>query len=252
MTTDLVSKEISVEIKLGKNIVKIGAMAKGSGMIHPNMATMISTITTDLKISKELLHYALKQAVDKSFNRVSIDGDTSVCDMVVIMANGMANNKELMNKNNDFSTFQNALDFICKYLARLIAKDGEGATKLVEINVKGAETKEDAYNIVSSIAKSPLVKTAIYGEDANWGRIITAAGYSGAFFDPEKLTIYIGNLKVFENGCAIKFDENQAKEILSNDEIIITLDLSLGNYVDRIWTCDFSHKYIDINADYRS
>lgn len=252
MTTDLVKKEIAVETEIQGKKVKIGAIAKGSGMIHPNMATMISVITTDVNISKELLDKALKETVSHTFNRVSVDGDTSVCDMVVIFANGKAENTGILNEDTEYNNFKCALEFVCEHLSRLIAKDGEGATKLIEVIAEGAASSDDAYKVVSSIAKSPLVKTAIFGEDANWGRIITAAGYSGAEFDPNLIDISIGSLLVCKNGTALDFDEGEAKKILEKDEVQLKVNLNIGPFSDRIWTCDFSYDYVKINGNYRS
>lgn len=252
MTTDLVSKEIAVDIEIQGERVRIGGMAKGSGMIHPNMATMISIITTDANISRGLLDKALKEVVSRTFNRVSVDGDTSVCDMVIVLANGAAENEGIVKEDAEYASFKSALDFVCTNLSRMIAKDGEGATKLIEVIGEGALNEEDAYKVVSSIAKSPLVKTAIFGEDANWGRIITAAGYSGADFDPNLVDIYIGDLMVCRNGAGLKFDEDAAKEILKKDEVKIKINLKRGIASDRIWTCDFSYDYVKINGSYRS
>ena len=252
MTTDIVSKEIAVEFEIQGEKVRIGAMAKGSGMIHPNMATMIGVVTTDINISKELLDKALKDVINHSFNRVSVDGDTSVCDMVVILANGKANNEGIVKEDIEYSTFKSALEYVCTYLSKMIAKDGEGATKLIEVVAEGAKNDEDAYKIVSAIAKSPLVKTAIFGEDANWGRIITAAGYSGADFDPNLVDIYIGELMVCRNGTGLDFDEEKAKEILKEAEVKIKINLKAGTSSDTIWTCDFSYDYVKINGSYRS
>ena len=252
MTTDLLPKETAVEFITGGKPVRIGAMAKGSGMIHPNMATMISIITTDAVINRELLDKALKESVKHTFNRVTVDGDTSVCDMALILANGQAGNTAIETEDEGYKAFKAALDNVCTFLSRLIAKDGEGATKLVEIIANGVVNEEDAYKIVSAIAKSPLVKTAIFGEDANWGRIITAAGYSGAIFDPDKVDIYIGGLMVCRNGAALDFDEGKAKEKLKEKEVRIIIDLKSGSFSDRIWTCDFSYDYVKINGSYRS
>ncbi|PNT94096.1 bifunctional glutamate N-acetyltransferase/amino-acid acetyltransferase ArgJ [Clostridium thermosuccinogenes] len=252
MTTDLVAKEIAVELEIQDETVRIGAMAKGSGMIHPNMATMIGVITTDANISKSLLDKALRETVMHTFNRVSVDGDTSVCDMVIILANGQANNAGIVREGMEYEKFRDALDQVCTHLARMIARDGEGATKLVEIVAQGAINAEDAYKVVSAIAKSPLVKTAIFGEDANWGRIITAAGYSGASFDPNLVDIFIGDLMVCQNGTALNFDENAAKKILQRKELKITINLKRGTFSDRMWTCDFSYDYVKINGSYRS
>lgn len=252
MTTDLIPKEVAVEFEIQDTPVRIGGMAKGSGMIHPNMATMIGIITTDANISKKLLDKALKDVVKHTFNRVSVDGDTSVCDMVLIMANGQADNEYIVEEDANFEKFKQALELVCTSLARMVAKDGEGATKLIEVMAEEASTEEDAYKIVSTVAKSPLVKTAIFGEDANWGRILTAAGYSGAQFDPNKVDIFLGDLMVCQNGTALPFDETKAKAILSEKEVKITIKLNEGNFADRIWTCDFSYDYVKINGSYRS
>ncbi|MBC7958660.1 MAG: bifunctional glutamate N-acetyltransferase/amino-acid acetyltransferase ArgJ, partial [Vallitaleaceae bacterium] len=252
MTTDLITKQIAVEIEIKGTKVKIGGMAKGSGMIHPNMATMIGIITTDADISKKMLQKALKDCTKKTFNRISVDGDTSVCDMVLILANGQSENEAIMIDDAGFAEFRKALEFVCSYLSKLIVQDGEGATKFIEILAKNALNEDDAYKIACTVAKSPLVKTAIFGEDANWGRILTAAGYSGANFDPSIVDIYIGDLLVCENGNAVAFDEVVAKNILSKKEIKIILDLKQGNHEDRMWTCDFSYDYIKINGNYRS
>jgi len=252
MTTDLMHKEIAVELEIQGVKVRIGGMAKGSGMIHPNMATMISVITTDVNISRKLLDKALKEVVKHTFNRVSVDGDTSVCDMVIIMANGLADNAGIVEEDENYNKFKDALNLVCTSLARMIAKDGEGATKLIEILVDGAQSEDDAYKAACAIAKSPLVKTAIFGEDANWGRIITAVGYSGAQFDTEKVDILLGNLLVCKNGTAQKFDEAEAKKILQEKEVKIHVKLNNGNFSDRMWTCDFSYDYVKINSSYRS
>ena len=230
----------------------MGGMAKGSGMIHPNMATMIGIITTDVNISRGLLDKALKEVVKRTFNRISVDGDTSVCDMVVMLANGEADNSGIVKEDVEYQKFKEALELVCTSLSRSIAKDGEGATKLIEVLVNGAQNEADAYKVVSSIAKSPLVKTAIFGEDANWGRIITAAGYSGADFDPNLVDIYIGTLMVCRNGTAVQFDEDEAKKILKANEVKLTINLKRGKSADRMWTCDFSCDYVKINGSYRS
>lgn len=252
MTTDLLPKEIAVEIEIQGEKVRIGGISKGSGMIHPNMATMIGIITTDANISRSLLDKALKHCVKSTFNRVSVDGDTSVCDSVFVLANGFADNDAIVKDDYEYSVFVNALMYVCTYLAKLVAKDGEGATKLIEVIVDGALDEADAYKVVCAVAKSPLVKTAIFGEDANWGRIITAVGYSGASFDPNLTDIHIGDLLVCRNGCAVNFDENTAKELLKKKEIVIRINLKKGNASDRIWTCDLSYDYVKINGSYRS
>ena len=252
MTTDTIPKEIAVEFEIQGVKVVIGGMAKGSGMIHPNMATMIGIITTDVNISRKLLEKALKDVVKHTFNRISVDGDTSVCDMVLALANGLADNPGIVIEDRDYDEFKKALEFVCTYLARLIAKDGEGATKLIEVVAEGASSEDDAYKVVNAVAKSPLVKTAIFGEDANWGRIITAVGYSGADIDPLKIDINIGDVAVCRNGAAVPFDEEEASKVLAQDEIKIYINLNNGDFSDRMWTCDFSYDYIKINGSYRS
>jgi glutamate N-acetyltransferase/amino-acid N-acetyltransferase len=251
-TTDLISKEIAVETEIQGEKVIIGGMAKGSGMIHPNMATMVGIITSDINISRSLLDKALKDVARRTFNRVSVDGETSVCDMVVIMANGLADNPGIVHEDDEYEKFKNALELVCASLARLIAKDGEGATKLIEVIAEGARSEQDAYKAVCAVSKSPLVKTAIFGEDANWGRIITAVGYSGAQFNPNSVDISLGNLMVCKDGIALKFDEGQAKKILEEKEVQIKINFNDGNFSDRMWTCDFSYDYVKINSSYRS
>lgn len=253
MTTDTRTKEFTVAFPIGQKIITIAGMAKGSGMIHPDMATMISVITTDGSIEQPLLQKALSSVTEKTFNRVSVDGDTSVCDMVVILANGQAENPILSSEDSEeYKLFVEALEFGCRKLARAIAQDGEGATKLIEIQLLHANSKEDAIRVLHAVAKSPLVKTAFFGEDANWGRILTAVGYSGANFNPAHCSIYIGDLPVCADGTALPFDEGKAKSILAQKEIHITIDLCDGNVDDHIWTCDFSYDYIKINGSYRS
>lgn len=252
MTTDTYPKEISIEMNLSGKKATLYGMAKGSGMIHPNMATMIGIILTDASISKEMLQAALSAVVNKSFNRISVDGDTSVCDMVVSLANGEAANEKITQENDDYKTFVTALEKAAITLSKMLAKDGEGATKLIEIHVKNAPDNETAHKITNSIAKSPLVKTAMFGQDANWGRILTAAGYSGAVFNPDLADIMIGDLPVCKNGTGLDFDEAKALEILKQDEIKITLDLKMGNSEDIMWTCDFSYDYVKINGSYRT
>ncbi|MBQ8164368.1 MAG: bifunctional glutamate N-acetyltransferase/amino-acid acetyltransferase ArgJ [Clostridia bacterium] len=252
MTTDTVPKEVAVEVEIGGKTVTIAGMAKGSGMIHPNMGTMISIITTDVNISKKHLNKAIKKVTEQTFNRVSVDGDTSVCDMCLVLANGNAENEIIEHSWEDYRTFVEGLTAVCDGLSRMLAKDGEGATKLLEVVVKNAWSKEDAYTIACAVAKSPLCKTAFFGEDANWGRILTAAGYSGAAFDPERVDIYIGDLKVCANGAALPFDEDKALEILKKDEVLVTVDLKDGTYQDHMWTCDFSYDYVKINGSYRT
>lgn len=252
LTTDTVPKESSAIIEVGETKITLSGMAKGSGMIHPNLATMISVITTDAVISTPLLQDLLRKAVAHTFNRVSVDGDTSVCDTLLIMANGMSRGEEILECTPQCDLFFDALTQVCTDLSRMIARDGEGATKLVEVEVIGAASEQDAYLIVLAVCRSPLCKTAIFGEDANWGRILTAVGYSGASFDPDNVDISIGGLPVCTNGTALLFDEKEAKKILHKDEILISITLHEGEYADRMWTCDFSYDYVKINGSYRS
>jgi glutamate N-acetyltransferase/amino-acid N-acetyltransferase len=253
MTTDLVPKETCVAFEAGGRTILLAGMAKGSGMIHPDMATMISVVTTDALVSSAVLAEALRRITGRTFNRVSVDGDTSVCDMVVALASGLAGNPEIDSLDSaDGRAFLEALDTVCTHLAREIARDGEGATKLVEVRCDGAATPEDAYKVVLAVAKSPLVKTAFFGEDANWGRILTAAGYSGASFNPKETDIHLGALQVCEGGTALLFDETEAKRILAEREVTVTIHLGAGGFSDRIWTCDFSYDYVKINGSYRT
>ncbi len=252
MTTDTFFKEASKTFEIDGKIITIGGMCKGSGMIHPNMATMISLITTDASVSREMLDKALRYVADKSFNRISVDGDTSVCDQLVIMANGKGENTPIISEGPDFEAFVSALSEVAISLSKMLAKDGEGATKLIEIRAENCDDNESAHLILNAIAKSPLVKTAFFGQDANWGRILTAAGYSGCNFDPNRVDIYLGDLLVCQNGAGLRFDEKRASDILKSDEIIVTLDFKSGKFNDRMWTCDFSFDYVKINGSYRS
>ena len=252
MTTDTVPKEVSAEVSLasGKTVI-ISGMAKGSGMISPNLATMIGVFTTDAAIDTPLLNRILKNAVSHSFNRVCVDGDTSVCDMVTIWANG-ASGASIEEGSEDAELFEKALTDLATDISRMIAKDGEGATKLLEITVDGAASDKDALLIVSAVAKSPLVKTGFFGEDANFGRIITAAGYSGAAFDPDKIDIDVSGLPVCRDGIMLAFDEDEAAKLLHEEEIKIEITLHEGSAFDRMFTCDFSYKYVEINGSYRT
>ncbi len=253
MTTDTVPKEHCVRFRAGDSVVTVAGMAKGSGMIHPNMATMIGILTTDCSIDPVLMKEALSEVTGRSFNRVCVDGDTSVCDMVILLANGQAGNIRIESRDSkEYRRFLKGLETVCVGLAREIAADGEGATKLLEVRVLHAGTPEDALKILQAVAKSPLVKTTMFGEDANWGRILTAAGYSGASFDPGRVTIMLGNLTVCSGGTAVDFDEARAAEILAEHEILITIDLKDGTYSDTIWTCDLTYDYIKINGSYRT
>ena len=252
MTTDTFPKQVSIDIDLSGKEITIYGMAKGSGMIHPNMATMIGVLLTDASISSDMLNNALKSAVSKSFNRISVDGDTSVCDMVLLLANGEASNPTIIDANCDYEVFEKALEKVSVALSKMLAKDGEGATKLVEIQVINASDKKSAHLIANSIAKSPFVKTALFGQDANWGRIITAAGYSDATFNPDSVDILIGDLLVCKDGMGLSFDEEKAINILKQKEVLITVDLKMGDSKETMWTCDFSYDYVKINGSYRT
>lgn len=256
MTTDTCEKEIAVEIEVGGKTVTVGGMAKGSGMIHPNMCTMLSFITTDAVIAKSALQKALSDDVNDTYNMISVDGDTSTNDTVLVLANGMAENAEIVEGTEDYDAFAQALHVVNEYLAKKIAGDGEGATALFEVNIVGAETKEQAKLLAKAIACSNLTKTAIAGHDANWGRIICAMGYSGAQFDPEKVDLFFeseaGKIQIAEDGVAVDYSEEKATEILSQPVVIATADVKMGNEKATAWGCDLTHGYIEINADYRS
>lgn len=256
MTTDTYAKECAVSFLVDGKEVKIGGMAKGSGMIHPNMATMLGVVTTDLAISKELMQEALCADVKRSFNMISVDRDTSTNDSLLLLANGMAGNKEITEKNEDYENFCKALNIVTTDLAKKMAADGEGATKLFEAQVIGAASEEDAAIISKSIITSNLVKAAVFGNDANWGRILCAMGYSGINFDPDKVDLYIesadGKLKLVENGMATDYSEEIATNILSGKEVTATADLKAGTGSAIAWGCDLSYDYVKINADYRS
>ena len=256
MTTDTISKEIAFEVEIGGKTVTVGGMCKGSGMIHPNMCTMLAFITTDVNISKEMLTMAVKANVEDTFNMVSVDRDTSTNDTMLVLANGLAGNDEITEENEDFKKFSDALLAVNTYLAKKMAGDGEGATALFEVVVKGAESKAQAVTIAKSVVTSNLVKTAIAGHDANWGRILCAMGYSGAQFDPEKVDLYFkssaGELKIVENSVSTGYSEEKATEILSQPEITALIDIKLGDAEATAWGCDLTHEYISINADYRS
>ena len=253
MTTDTRPKRAIKTVELSGRRVTIAGVAKGAGMIHPNMATLLSFVTTDAAIDKPSLQTALRQAVDQSFNRVSVDGDTSTNDTLVAFANGRAENSPITSTTRaEYKLFANALSEVCRDLAIQVARDGEGARKLITIRVLRAPTERDAERIASAVATSPLVKTAIAGADANWGRILAAAGRSGAKFDVSKVEIKIGGLLVAKRGVGVVFNEERALEILNRDEVTITLDLAQGEVEVTEWTCDMTEDYIRINADYRS
>ncbi len=256
MTTDTVKKEIAVEVELGGKTVTLGGMSKGSGMIHPNMCTMLSFVTTDACISQELLQKALGASVADSYNMISVDGDTSTNDTCLLLANGQAGNPEITTENEDYAKFAEALNYVNTYLAKKMAADGEGATKLFEVKVIGAESKEQAVTLAKSVVTSNLTKAAIYGRDANWGRILCAMGYSGAQFDPEKVDLYFesaaGKLKIIENGVSTGYSEEEATKILSEDAVTAIADVKLGDACATAWGCDLTYDYVKINADYRS
>ncbi|MDY4669533.1 MAG: bifunctional glutamate N-acetyltransferase/amino-acid acetyltransferase ArgJ [Oliverpabstia sp.] len=256
MTTDTVSKEVAVELELGGKTVTIGGMCKGSGMIHPNMCTMLGFVTTDAAISKILLQKALSQVVADTYNMVSVDGDTSTNDTVLLLANGMAGNAEITEENEDYEKFVKALLYVNTCLAKKIAADGEGANALFEVKVVGAANKEQAVTLSKSVITSNLTKAAIFGHDANWGRILCAMGYSGAKFDPEKVDLYFesaaGKLQIIENGVALDYSEEEATKILSEKEVTAIADIKMGDASATAWGCDLTYEYVKINADYRS
>ena len=256
MTTDTKKKEVAVTVEIGDVTVTIGGMAKGSGMIHPNMCTMLAFITTDAKISKKALQAALSEDVEDTYNMISVDGDTSTNDTVLLLANGAAGNEKIRYGTWEYEAFKNALHYVNETLAKEMAGDGEGATALFEAKIIGADTKEQAKKLAKSIVCSNLTKAAIAGHDANWGRILCAMGYSGAQFDPEKVDLYFeseaGKLKIIENGVALNYSEEKATEILSQPKVTAIADIKEGDVEAAAWGCDLTHGYIDINADYRS
>ena len=256
MTTDLVKKEIAVEFELNGKICRMGGIAKGSGMIHPNMATMLVFITTDVAISAEMLQKALSTDIKTTFNMVSVDGDTSTNDMVTVLANGQAGNKEITTDGEDFNKFMEALNTVNVYLSRMIAGDGEGATKLLECNVTGAKDEINAKIIAKSVICSSLLKAAMFGADANWGRVLCAIGYSGADVDINKIDVSFrsckGTLDVCKNGAGIDFSEELAKDILLEKEIEILITAGDGNGKATAWGCDLTYDYVKINGDYRT
>jgi len=256
MTTDTKMKEIALEFNIGGKACKIGGIAKGSGMIHPNMATMLVFITTDCAISSEMLQKALSTDIQTTFNMVSVDGDTSTNDMVVVLANGMAENKEITADGAEFDVFMKALNTVCVNLCRKIAADGEGATKLLECKVLNAESLEIAKVVAKSVVCSALTKAAMFGADANWGRVLCAIGYSGAKVDVNKIDVCFksqkGEILVCENGAGVDFSEEKAKEILLEGEIEILVNLNSGNASSTAWGCDLTYDYVKINGDYRT
>ena len=256
MTTDTVEKEMAVEIEIGGKTVTIGGMSKGSGMIHPNMCTMLAFITTDAAITKEALQKALSEDVEDTYNMIYVDGDTSTNDTAILLANGLAGNQEITYASPEYETFKEALHMVNETLAKKMAGDGEGATALFEVKVVGAESIKQAKTLAKSVVCSNLTKAAIAGHDANWGRILCAMGYSGVQFDPEKVDLFFeskaGKLQIIENGVATDYSEEVATKILSEPEITATADIKMGDYSATAWGCDLTHEYININADYRS
>lgn len=256
MTTDTVKKEAACTLNISGKEVTIGAIAKGSGMIEPNMGTMLSFISTDAKISAELLDSALREAVKVSYNRISVDGDTSTNDTVIILANGMAENERISSKNEDYYAFVEALKYITIEISKMLAKDGEGATKLIECTVNGCKNEKEGVIFAKSVITSSLVKTAMFGADANWGRVLCALGYAGVDFEPEKVDVEFvskaGTILVCKNGASVDFSEDLAKKILLEDEITIKVNMGSGSESVTCYGCDLTYDYVKINGDYRS
>ena len=256
MTTDTKPKYAAAQVEIGGKTVTVGGMCKGSGMIHPNMCTMLGFVTTDAAITKELLQKALSDDVRDTYNMVSVDGDTSTNDTVLLLANGMAENPLIVQEDENYAVFKEALHYVNTELAKKIAGDGEGATCLVEVKVIGAESREQAVMLSKSVITSSLTKAAIYGHDANWGRILCAMGYSGAQFDPERVDLYFesaaGRLKIIENGVSTGYSEELATKILSEEYVTAVADIKMGEASATAWGCDLTHEYVNINADYRS
>lgn len=256
MTTDTFPKEVAVQFTLGGKTCTVGGMAKGSGMIHPNMATTLNFVTTDVAISSELIQKALSEIVKVTYNCLSIDGDTSTNDMVSIMANGLAGNTEITEENEDYEIFRKALYEVLMNMTKMLAKDGEGASKMLECTVSGAPDQDTAIIVAKSVIRSPLFKCAMFGEDANWGRILCAVGYADADFDITKVGVDLasakGSIAVCRNGSGVEFSEDEAKVILGEDEIYIHIDLGQGEASAKAWGCDLTYDYVKINGDYRS
>ena len=256
MTTDTVEKEVAVQLEIGGKTITIGGMAKGSGMIHPNMCTMLAYITTDAVITKKALQKALREDVEDTYNMISVDGDTSTNDTVLLLANGKANNEKIHIGTPEYQLFVEALHYVNETLAKKMAGDGEGATALFEVRVVNAKTKKQAKTLAKSVICSNLTKAAIAGHDANWGRILCAMGYSGEMFDPEKVDLFFesaaGKLKIIENGVALDYSEEEATRILSEPEVTAVADVKMGDQTATAWGCDLTFDYVKINADYRS
>lgn len=252
ITTDTHSKSVTCEFELSGKTVRMGAIAKGSGMIRPNMATMLCYITTDIAIDQALLQKAVSGCVEKSFNMISVDGDMSTNDMVIVLANGEANNAKITEKNADYQIFFDKLMMLCTELAKQIAADGEGASKFLTINVKGAKSFADAKTVGMAIANSPLVKTAFFGEDPNWGRVICAVGYSGADMLPEKTVVKFGGITIFANGTGATYDEKALAHVMKEKDIVIDIELNMGQEDATVWSCDLSYEYVKINGEYHT
>lgn len=252
ITTDTHSKSVTCEFELSGKTVRMGAIAKGSGMIRPNMATMLCYITTDIAIDQALLQKAVSGCVEKSFNMISVDGDMSTNDMVIVLANGEANNAKITEENADYQIFFDNLMMLCTELAKQIAADGEGASKFLTINVKGAKSFADAKTVGMAIANSPLVKTAFFGEDPNWGRVICAVGYSGADMVPEKTVVKFGGITIFANGTGATYDEKALAHVMKEKDIVIDIELNMGQEDATVWSCDLSYEYVKINGEYHT
>lgn len=252
LTTDTFSKNVCFQMQIEGKTITIAGAAKGSGMVHPNMATMLGFVTTDANINQNALHQVLKEVTTDTFNMITVDGDTSTNDMVLVLANGMAGNEEWQQNDTGYQLFKEGLQLVCQSLAQQIARDGEGATKLIEVHVKGADTVHDAQVIAKTIVGSSLVKTAVYGEDPNWGRIVSAVGYSGISIDTEEIQVKIGPIEVVYKGMPAQFSEEDAKNYLKNEKIEILVDLFAGDHEATAWGCDLSYDYVRINASYRT
>ena len=256
MTTDTIRKEVAVEFEIDGKVCHLGGMAKGSGMIHPNMATTLNFVTTDVAVTTEMVQKALSDIVKVTYNCLSIDGDTSTNDMVSVMANGLAGNKEITAEGDDYDKFKQALYIVMSNMTKMLASDGEGASKLLECTCEGAPDIETAIIVAKSVIRSPLFKCAMFGEDANWGRILCAIGYAEADFDIAKVSVSlrseVGSVKVCENGAGVEFSEDEAAKILAKDEIFIDIDLGQGDVSAKAWGCDLTYDYVKINGDYRS
>ncbi len=256
MTTDTHNKQAAVTVTLGGKKVTLGGMSKGSGMIHPGMCTMLAFLTTDASIEKALLQKAVSEVVDETFNMISVDGDMSTNDTLLVLANGLAGTEEIREENEDYRTFKEALLFVCRTLAMEMAGDGEGATKLIESKVLHADTRENARTLAKAVIQSNLTKAAIFGRDANWGRVLCALGYSGVNFDPENVDLYFEangkKMLIFTRGSAADYSEEEAAELLGNQKVVILSDMHMGEESATAWGCDLTYDYVKINADYRS